>query len=69
MTDETEQEMLFRYYLTKMLSELFQRLSWREGIHYMLFMMLVETSQRYKFWQLIHIPLGIFLYWFPAFYI
>lgn len=34
------------YYLTKVLSELFQKLSWREGIHYMLFMMLLETSQK-----------------------
>lgn len=38
-------------------------------MHYMLFMMLLETSHvSYPFWQLIHIPLGIFLYWFPAFY-
>lgn len=32
------------YYLTKMLSELFQKLSWRESIHYVLFMMLLKTS-------------------------
>ena len=30
--------------LTKMLSELFQKLSWRENIHYMLFRMLLVTS-------------------------